>query len=74
MKATMISGCLPEHQLYRPSPERATLSISAVPGFGGKVVSPKRTAIAAAPLGAGLFVYIGDVNAEASTLDLLAAI
>ena len=74
MKATMLSGVQPEHQLYRPSSTRPTLSVSNVPSFGGKIVSPKRTAIAAVALGDGHYVYIGDVNCEQSTLDIFGAV
>jgi len=72
MKSTMISGVEPRDQIYSPKPD--TLSISAVPTFGGKIVSPKRTAVAAAPLGSGIVMFIGDSNLENSTIELLLAV
>jgi hypothetical protein len=69
MKAAMLSGVLKKHQLYSPRPN--TLSLSNIPGFGGKLVSTRLTAVAAAKVGAGLFVYVGDVNLEKSTLELI---
>jgi hypothetical protein len=72
MKATMLSGVAPGDQLYSPKP--GTRCISGVPGFGGHVVSTARTGIAASTLFEGLVVYIGDVNAEDKTVDVIVAI
>ena len=69
MKSTMVSGVEPRDQIYSPKPD--TLSISAVPTFGGKIVSPKRTAVAAAPLGSGIVMFIGDSNLESRTIELM---
>lgn len=69
MKSTMVSGVEPQDQIYSPKPD--TLSISAVPTFGGKIVSPKRTAVAAAPLGSGIVMFIGDSNLENRTIELM---
>lgn len=72
MKSTMLSGVLPHQQLYSPRPN--TLSSSNIPGFGGKVVSTRLTAVAAAKVGSGLLAYIGDVNLEESTIILFGAL
>jgi len=72
MKSTMVSGVEPQDQIYSPKPD--TLSISAVPTFGGKIVSPKRTAVAAAPLGSGIVMFIGDSNLEKRTIELMLAV
>lgn len=68
MKATMLSGVLPRHQVYSPRPN--TLSTSNIPGFGGHVVHTRLTAVAAAKVGSGLLAYIGDVNLEEQTIEL----
>ena len=70
MKATMLNGVLPQHVLYSPKP--GTLCTSNIPGFGSKIVSAKRTAIAAANVGAGILAFVGDVNLEEDTLPIFA--
>ena len=74
MKVTMLSGVKPEHQLY--SPRINTVCESNIPGFGGKLVSTKRTAVAAVPVGenGGIFAFFGDVNLEVSTIELVSAL
>ena len=69
MKATTLCGVAVEDRLYSPRP--GARCISGVPGFGGHVVNHERTGIAFSPVGQGFLCYVGDVNAEAKTLDAI---
>lgn len=65
MKANMLSGVDSKDQMY--SPREGAMAISAFPNFA-KPVSAARTAIAVSRLDKGIVCYIGDVNAEDSTV------
>ncbi len=71
-KATMLCGVAPEDRLYSPKP--GARCISNVPGFGGHVVNHDRTAVAYSPRGHGSVCYVGDVNAEPKTIDMIIAL
>jgi hypothetical protein len=72
MKATTLCGVAVEDRLYNPKP--GARCISAVPGFGGHIVNHERTGVAFSPVGDGSVCYVGDVNAEVKTLEMIIAL
>lgn len=71
-KAVMLSGVSEENRLYYPGHD--SVAISGVPGFGGHIVPSNRVAVAVSSVHDGLFVYIGDANAEIKTINLITSI
>lgn len=70
VKACMLSRVPRAQQLF--STEEGASSMSLVPGFGGAPCAG--TAVAVARFGEGLVAFVGDVNAEDSTAQVVAAI
>jgi hypothetical protein len=72
MKAVMLSGVSDTDRLYFP--DDGSRAISGVPRFGGHLVPSHRVAVAVSAVDQGMFVFIGDSNAEAKTVALLGSI
>jgi len=70
VKACMVSDVDDNDRLY--SPEEGAVSHSLVPFFGGTSVDADKCPVAASSVGEGRLVFIGDVNAEAATMDIIA--
>ena len=71
VKATMVSDVAESEALYSP-PEGATvLSHVPVPGFHGAPVEAGHCAVAVADIGSGRLMYLGDVNCEAHSVQMV---
>ena len=68
-KACMLSNVHPTERLY--SPESGAVSVSLVPGFGGGEIDSQFCLVAAAAFGHGRVSFIGDVNAEVTTCQII---
>lgn len=69
VKACMLDGVDASHGVYYPKPGATAISVLGnMPGFGGTPIDSKKCPLAIAPYGRGRVAFIGDVNAEASTM------
>jgi hypothetical protein len=69
VKASMLDGVDASHGVYYPKPGATAISVLGnMPGFGGTPIESEKCPLAIAPYGRGRVAFIGDVNAEASTM------
>jgi hypothetical protein len=69
VKATMLNGVDAAHKVYHPKAGATTISpVGNIPGFGGTPIDSEKCRIVIAPYGRGRVAFVGDVDAEASTM------
>lgn len=70
VKACMLTDVPLEERVYFAGPDSVTHSL--VPMMAGLPVEPEQCAVAASRCGSGGLIFIGDVNAEAETMRIVA--
>ena len=68
VKACMISDVADNHRLYQPREGATVQSVIPLPGFAGEMVESGMCPLAVAQCGRGRVAFIGDVNAEPTTM------
>jgi len=69
VKACMVSGVEADEMLY--SPKEGATTHSLVPSFGGIPVNRDKCPVAVSSVGEGIFIFIGDVNSESQTMQVI---
>mmetsp|Transcript_3939 Transcript_3939/g.5448 ORF Transcript_3939/g.5448 Transcript_3939/m.5448 type:complete len:196 (-) Transcript_3939:190-777(-) len=70
-KACMISNVPIEEKVYSPESGAVVHSFVRLPGFAGEQIDGGLNLVAMSPFGKGRFAFIGDVNAEQSSMAVI---